>query len=83
MISITFKNVDGVTQITTKSTTNQHTNYTYKNYSPHKSTNVTTYINIKFYFLGLNMFLVPQVSVNFEISHSLKLYTNLVFYLYA
>jgi len=27
------------------------------------------------------MFLVSQVPVNFEISHSLKLYTNLVFHL--
>jgi len=27
------------------------------------------------------MFLVPQVSVNFGISSSSKLYTNLVFYL--
>jgi len=27
------------------------------------------------------MFLVPQISVNFEISPSLKFYTNLVIYL--
>jgi len=31
---------------------------------------------------GLNMFLVPQVSVNFGISPSSKLYTNLVLHLY-
>jgi len=30
---------------------------------------------------GLNMFLVLQVSVNFEISLSSKLYTNLVLHL--
>jgi len=30
---------------------------------------------------GLNMFLVPTVSVNFEISPSLKLYTNLAIHL--
>jgi len=31
--------------------------------------------------IGLNMFLVPQVSVNFGISLSSKLYTNLVLHL--
>jgi len=31
--------------------------------------------------LGLNMFLVPQVSVKFAISPSSKLLTNLVIYL--
>jgi len=31
--------------------------------------------------IGLNMFLVPQVSVKFKISPSSKLYTNLVFHL--
>jgi len=31
-------------------------------------------------FVGLNMFLIPQVSVNFGISPSSKLYTNLVFH---
>jgi len=35
----------------------------------------------KLFFKGLNMFLVPQVLVNFGISPSSKLYTNLVFYL--
>jgi len=30
---------------------------------------------------GLNMLLVSQVSVNFEISHSSELYTNLVIHL--
>jgi len=30
---------------------------------------------------GLNMFLVPQVSVNFGISPSSKLYSNLVLHL--
>jgi len=34
-----------------------------------------------YFYLGLNMFLVPQVSVNFGISPSLKLYTNLVLHL--
>jgi len=33
------------------------------------------------FILGLNMFLVPQVSVNFGISSSSKLYTNLVLHL--
>jgi len=32
-------------------------------------------------FLGLNMFLVPQVSAKFEISPSSKLLTNLVLHL--
>jgi len=32
-------------------------------------------------FKGLNMFLVPQVSVNFGISPSSKLYINLVLHL--
>jgi len=31
--------------------------------------------------IGLNMILVPQVSVNFGISPSSKLYTNLVLHL--
>jgi len=34
----------------------------------------------KFHF-GLNMFLLPQVSVNFGISPFSKLYTNLVIYI--
>jgi len=33
------------------------------------------------YNKGLNMFLIPQVSVNFRISPSSKLYTNLVLHL--
>jgi len=56
-----------------------------------------SFINFTFYFylnlinifkfndlflnLGLNMFLVPQVSVNFRISPSMKLYGNLVLHL--
>jgi len=31
--------------------------------------------------IGLNMFLVSQVSVKFEISPSLKLYTNLIIHI--
>jgi len=38
------------------------------------------YYNTK-YILGLNMFLVFQVSVNFGISSSSKLYINLVFHI--
>jgi len=38
-------------------------------------------IGFLLYFIGLNMFLVPQVSLNFGISPSSKLYTNLVLHL--
>jgi len=40
-------------------------------------------VSIRFdlFFLDLNMFLVPQVSVNFGISPSSKLYTNLVLHI--
>jgi len=33
------------------------------------------------YFIGLNMFLVPQLSTKFGISPSSKVLTNLVFHL--
>jgi len=39
------------------------------------------FLNFLYYIIGLNMFLAPQVLVNFGISPSSKLYTNLVLYL--
>jgi len=38
-------------------------------------------MSTRLFFLGLNMFLVPQVSVKFGISLSSKLLTNLVLHL--